>query len=185
MLIHSTSKYPEQTVRNLVVFATAHVDTTGVVFIVKNSKFAFAGMAYMGVPNISPFKRDPSNKYLVTVRIGDEKHYPRTNMVVKRVWKKATREEFLAEPSVHRHRVTARGKDVYERCEIQRHPYGGVSSPLIEMNDWKEALIAVAAHEARHIHQFRNRLPASEIDCERFAAETIQRYREAQKLYAT
>jgi hypothetical protein len=57
------------------------------------------------------------------------------------------------------------------------HPYGGKTSPLIEMQNWREALVAVAAHEFCHIHQFQNKLPRSEIQCEKAAAKRLDAYR--------
>lgn len=43
--------------------------------------------------------------------------------------------------------------------------------------DWREALIAVAAHEAKHIDQFRHGTRCSEIACEMFEAYMLDRYR--------
>jgi hypothetical protein len=60
------------------------------------------------------------------------------------------------------------------------HPYGGKRSPLIEMQDWREAMVAVAAHEFCHIHQFQNNLPRSEVQCERAAAKRLEAYRRNQ-----
>lgn len=57
------------------------------------------------------------------------------------------------------------------------HGYGGKRSPIITMNDWREALVAVAAHEARHVWQFEHEAPGSEIDAERFAAARLDEYR--------
>ena len=49
--------------------------------------------------------------------------------------------------------------------------------PFFTYADWREWLVACAAHEARHIHQYRHDLRRSEIDCERFAANALDRYR--------
>lgn len=57
------------------------------------------------------------------------------------------------------------------------HGYGGRRSPIITMIDWREALVAVAAHEARHVWQFQHEAPGSEIDAERFAAARLDEYR--------
>jgi len=38
-------------------------------------------------------------------------------------------------------------------------------------------LVAVAAHEARHIEQFRHGLRRAEADCEWFAAAALERLR--------
>jgi hypothetical protein len=61
--------------------------------------------------------------------------------------------------------------------EPVRHPYGGKRSPLIRMNDWREALVAVAAHEARHLWQFATDARRSEVDAEQFAAQRLAAYR--------
>lgn len=57
------------------------------------------------------------------------------------------------------------------------HPYGGKSSPLIEMDNWREGLVALAAHEFCHIHQFQNNLSGSEVRCERAAEKRLNAYR--------
>jgi hypothetical protein len=62
----------------------------------------------------------------------------------------------------------------------KQHAYGGKRSPLIEYRDWREALVAVAAHEARHIQQFQRNRPRSEVDAERFAAKALDHYRKSQ-----
>jgi hypothetical protein len=50
--------------------------------------------------------------------------------------------------------------------------------PFFTYADWREWLVACAAHEARHIHQYRHGTRRSEVDCERFAEETLDRYRQ-------
>jgi hypothetical protein len=49
--------------------------------------------------------------------------------------------------------------------------------PFFTYADWREWLVSAAAHEARHIHQYRHREPRSELDCEGFAEEALNRYR--------
>ena len=49
--------------------------------------------------------------------------------------------------------------------------------PFFVCHDWEEWLIKLAAHEAKHIEQFRNDLPCSEISCERFAVATLDAFR--------
>jgi hypothetical protein len=51
-------------------------------------------------------------------------------------------------------------------------------SPSLQLGCWREALVAVAAHEAWHIQQYRQELPRSEVACERFEAVVIGRFRE-------
>jgi hypothetical protein len=179
MFINSTSNYPSDTINNLIVFATSGVDTTGVVFNVKNSKHPYAGRAYKGVPAISPFSRDPANKYLVVLRIGKNEWFPQDNIVTKTRWSPITEDEYYAANTNVSKTYTKDGRTIYKRAITVTHAYGGVHSPVIRVNDWKEALVALAAHEARHIHQFRYSLPLSEVDCEKFAYRALSRYREA------
>jgi hypothetical protein len=51
------------------------------------------------------------------------------------------------------------------------------SSPPIEVACWREGLVTVAAHEAKHIEQYRRDQPRSEVACERFAAWVLEVYR--------
>jgi hypothetical protein len=49
--------------------------------------------------------------------------------------------------------------------------------PFFTCDDWQEWLVKLAAHEGRHIEQFRRRLKRSELDCERFAVAALERFR--------
>jgi hypothetical protein len=49
--------------------------------------------------------------------------------------------------------------------------------PFFIYADWREWLVSAAAHEAFHIHQYRNGKRRSEVDCERFAEDVLNRYR--------
>jgi hypothetical protein len=49
--------------------------------------------------------------------------------------------------------------------------------PFFVFRDWEEWLVKLAAHEARHIHQFRKRIRCSEIECERYALEALEDFR--------
>lgn len=49
--------------------------------------------------------------------------------------------------------------------------------PFFVCHDWEEWLVKLAAHESRHIEQFRARVRCSEIDCERFALQALERFR--------
>lgn len=51
------------------------------------------------------------------------------------------------------------------------------TAPPVTIADWTEELVHLAAHEARHIHQFRHTLPRSEIDAEKWAHERLAGYR--------
>jgi hypothetical protein len=58
-------------------------------------------------------------------------------------------------------------------------------APPLHLDCWREALVAVGAHEAWHIQQYRRDLPRSEVACERFEAVVLERYREATRLLRT
>ncbi len=62
--------------------------------------------------------------------------------------------------------------------EEKGHAYGGKRSPRIDHASWQEGLVAVTAHEARHIQQFRLKKRISEVDCEKFAAARLDAYRQ-------
>jgi hypothetical protein len=47
----------------------------------------------------------------------------------------------------------------------------------VMLRSWQEDLVHLAAHEARHIHQYRFGLPASELDAERWAAGRLEAWR--------
>jgi len=49
--------------------------------------------------------------------------------------------------------------------------------PFFVCRDWREWLVKLAAHEAKHIDQFRRRVTCSELSCERFALERLEEYR--------
>jgi hypothetical protein len=49
--------------------------------------------------------------------------------------------------------------------------------PFFVCEDWREWLVKLAAHEAKHIEQFRAGAKCSEINCEKFAVEVLERYR--------
>lgn len=120
----------------------------------KNSQHAFVGRSYDGVPDISNAPK--SSEYLIVLRLGSSDKFPYDNMTYKWVEDDTVPGGYRMEP---------------------KHPYGGKRSPFIVHNDWKEGLIAIAAHEARHIYQYRNGKSRSEVDAEKFAAKRLDAYR--------
>ena len=52
--------------------------------------------------------------------------------------------------------------------------------PPIDLDTALECLVYLAAHELRHVHQFRRRKPLSERDCERCAHRKLALWREAE-----
>ncbi len=139
MIIRNTSIYPTPEVRELVKFATAEVDMRRVCLKVKNSRHAFRGMAYEGVPYASA--SPASTEYLVTVGIGAPRHFPKEDLVYS-----------------------------YK---------SGSRFPRYRFEDWREALVHLAAHEAKHIEQYKEGLSRSEVACEHFAVYVLNLYRAA------
>ena len=45
------------------------------------------------------------------------------------------------------------------------------------MGDWRERLVALAAHEACHVRQFREGLRRSEVEAERWALRVLEAWR--------
>ena len=49
--------------------------------------------------------------------------------------------------------------------------------PFFTFQDWSEWLVKLAAHEAKHIEQFRAGDVCSELSCERFAIGMLEQFR--------
>jgi hypothetical protein len=56
-----------------------------------------------------------------------------------------------------------------------RYP-GRRTAPWITVRDWRERLVALAAHEACHVRQFREGLRRSEVEAERWAAHRLAQW---------
>jgi hypothetical protein len=54
--------------------------------------------------------------------------------------------------------------------------------PFFVCHNWEEWLVKLAAHEAMHIEQFRERRRCSEIECERFAVAALEEFRAPSQL---
>jgi hypothetical protein len=67
--------------------------------------------------------------------------------------------------------------DKFPTKEHKRHRGAGTSFPVRRFDDWREALVFLAAHEAKHIEQYREGLPRSEVRCDAFATHMLDRYR--------
>ncbi|MGH2556712.1 MAG: hypothetical protein ACRDHO_13470 [Actinomycetota bacterium] len=52
------------------------------------------------------------------------------------------------------------------------------TAPWIVVHDWRERFVALVAHEAFHVRQFREGLRRSEVAAERWAFEVLLRIRE-------
>lgn len=181
MRLKNTSKYPDDEVRHLVEFSMSGIRTARLQVNVKNARCAYRGRAYEGVPYMSPASSKATVDRLVTIGIGPESRFPCDNISTypDGPWRDDYPPDDL-DRALLRSRVTYRGgvrKAQWQR--MIRRPYGGKRSPVIVCVNWREALVAVAAHEARHIQQFQRNKPRSEVDAERFAAKALERYRES------
>lgn len=181
-LLKNTSRYPTETVRALIAFAMETVWSEQLAVHVKNSRRAYAGRAYARVPQISSAAKHHVVERLVTIRLGAPAQFPVDNMCM--TWKyHPWQDPAIAPPTGYVEgawgRQLRRVRWGYEMryLEPRRHPYGGQHSPLIVMGDWQEALVAVAAHEARHIWQFATGARRSEVDAERHAAARLVAFR--------
>lgn len=186
MRLKNTSRYPTPEVRSLVEFATKGIRLNRVAIHVKNSNGSYKGYAYDGVPSASPRSRQSTVDRLITLSIGTK--YPEDNMVTGFRWRTYHPNEdgtfgpYLGEGDPRSWRYRSHYHDnAVVRVDVGipfRHPYGGIRSPFIEVRDWREALVAIAAHEGRHVQQFQRSRPRSEVDAERFAAKRLEAFRE-------
>lgn len=184
MFFTSTARYPLHEVRALVAMATANLDVSDVAVNVRNSSRPYAGRAYYPVPPISAWHGHPGVASLIVLRIGAPIAFPCTNLTTT-VRKRPLTDWLPAEatfPSgndVRYERKRQGRREMWRavRVVVSRHPYGGKTAPLIEMETWQECLVALAAHEAMHIVQFRTRARKSEAECERYAAARLAHYR--------
>ena len=55
---------------------------------------------------------------------------------------------------------------------------GRKTAPWITVLNWRERFLALAAHEACHVRQFREGLRRSEVEAERWAAATLDAWRD-------
>lgn len=179
MHLHNTSRYPDEQVACAVEYAMEGVDTGRVAVNVKNYRHAYRGRAYCGVPACSPHSRGGKVDWLITIGIGAQDKFPRDNMVTTVRWVRLREGDLYDPRTARRRQKVVRGvvQRWMEKPVLQRHPYGGKSAPYIELRYWVEALVAVSAHEARHIWQFQTGAPRSEVDCERYAAARLEQFR--------
>lgn len=49
-------------------------------------------------------------------------------------------------------------------------------APAVTFTSWQDRLVYIAAHEARHLHQYRHYKPRSEVACARHAKRVLERW---------
>lgn len=197
MLFRNSCRYPDDEVRRIVDLAAVDFDLARVAVHVKNCAAAYRGRAYSRVPRISDVPRTAA--MLVTLRVGPPERYPTNNLVHTRRWVDEPYDDVPDRGFVEKVLGIAHGTPEYkawwrghriwtvhrggvqvnrvQRLVERTAPYGGRGSPLIEVADWREGLVALAAHEFNHIRQFQNRWPCSEVECERVAAKRLASFR--------
>ena len=112
---------------------------------IKNSRYAFRGLWYSGIPSISKTKAD--RRYLITIGIGSESKFP-----------------VLAKYPNHK------------RCEKY----------AVTLNDWRETLVKVMAHESEHMRLHAKGKRQREDKAERRGFRVLEKYRrERDKLLVT
>lgn len=187
MFLRNTSTHPDDEVKALIKIAAEPYDLRFVCVNVKGSSYAYRGRAYARVPR--EYSNAPRTaKRLVVVAIGPIEKFsePRSNVYSKYRWLRISEAEFLAhiqaqDGAIIRDRqvwVQGLEETVFERAtKLPAQPYGGKKSPVIVYNDWREALVGIAAHEFHHIDQFQRNARRVEAYCERAAAAALERYR--------
>ena len=75
--------------------------------------------------------------------------------------------------------LSGRGWGSYTRRNGELVKRRGGRWPAETLGDWREALVSVAAHEAKHIEQFRTGTSRRRVQCHHFAASVLRRYRGA------
>lgn len=164
----NTSTYPDREVKALIAIGTKGVNMGDVAIEVTGTKYAYSGRCF--------------GARRILLRIGRPGRFPADNMTSSWRWRPCDEDEY------ERTRGTVLGQCNYRmvmtragvRCESRQrveHPYGGIGSPLIVVADWREGIVSLAAHEARHVQQFQRGWRLSEVDCERFALAAVERYR--------
>lgn len=180
MFLRNTSSHPDNEVRTLIEFAAEPYDLRRVCVNVKGTRHAYRGRAYPSVP------RDYSNaprtaKRLVVIAVGKAELFatPISNVRTPHGWTRVN-EEFVATHKPRHLRTVVNATGTYFEAwgpVGEGVPYGGKKSPVVIFNDWREAMIGVAAHEFHHIQQFQNKARIVEAYCERAAALALERYR--------
>lgn len=221
MLISNGSSYDTALLAKLVRYAFRGVPCqhVGVNIIDQPQRatgrpMAGSGNARDGVGERSPFWGVRGITATVNLRIGPAEAYPDDNLVTTFVRQREIKMAdhiFRDEDGNHRDgraawqyvmgmlhgdeqiiRVNQRTRKIIVG-EVERLPYGGRGSPHYEYVDWHEGVVALAAHEARHIWQFLQRrkewerrrggarklarTPLSEIDAEKHAVRVLECFR--------
>lgn len=189
-----TARDPED-VAWLMEFAAAVIgmdtDSIGVHF--KDApNYGYSGRAYSRKPARCPFAKDRHITHYIKVNVGKDRHFPAENVVMRRrvlPWgtseadaqKAMDKIDPIFRPQLRNRRAylsahfSALEQPRYEVLTFQ--PYGGRKAAYYVMHNWREAVVAITAHELTHIDQFRNNRRASEAECEAAALTALRAFR--------
>lgn len=205
MRIVNLSSLHDDDVRKLVEAGARGSSVTGVVTVVQEcqSSHRYRGRAYGSVRVPASYRRwvRPGEQLIVVEVSLDARAFPAWNQSSSCRYENTgyarladvPEETYRADHAMRRslatrpgdrwfsgyrtHHHPARGEVRVDRRVCRVHPYGGLSSPRIDYADWREAMVAVTAHELRHTLQFATGARASEVDCERWALAVLEQYR--------
>lgn len=62
---------------------------------------------------------------------------------------------------------------------VDHYPDLYKKAKALTVADWREAVVYIAAHEARHLDQYRKKKPLSEVDAHNYAVRRVEAYRQA------
>ena len=219
MKIINASQYPDEAILRLVRFAFAGIPAQGVgVYVGDFPGQTGRGLAYNGLPRKSqatpnglcPFLSSDKVTRYVSLEFAGPHQFPANNIMSRVIgtrqlpitddilFDEQGRKRTGREAVAYLSGLIGEDEKVHHVDRPRRHvvvatyrygPYGGRGSVLIEYADWQEAVLAYAAHEARHIWQFvwrdRERQETgnvvtrmSEADAERYALGVLGHFRQ-------
>jgi hypothetical protein len=160
--IENRSDFDTGRVMDLIEYATRGHDVSDVGFLVENQRegYKVGGYAQRGQPRYNPWKGDETNRFLIVIRL-------------------CLPEREDGTPNY------PQSNNVYNRHTGRTEPYGGKRSPYIEMGNWQEALVRIAAHEIEHIAQHREHRIKWESECENVALAALKPFRLGMNFEAT
>ena len=178
MIVRNESSYPTAEVEALVRFGVDGYDTHDLAVLVVDHDRAYKGWAY----GFMPKHFGMTGRYAIKLMVGRPNQFPCDNLVKSLRWLPwgTTREDAVRQAKKNDATIGV----AWSRCGTSSrffyyylHPYGGIRSPHITYLCWQEGLVGLAAHEVRHIHQYRHNLKRSEVDCERAANKRLEELR--------
>jgi hypothetical protein len=177
MRIVNETGHADAEVRNLVKFGCRGVDMTRIMVVIQGSGGATqCGRVFQDTPDCSPAALMETVDRLVVVNIAAEDRYPMHNMRPGWDWVDVQERD----PADRGGRYLEADGQLYRwTYGAEMRPRHGWNSPRIDFRTWREGLIGVVAHQARHIYQYCHHKRSSDEDAERFAAARIDAYRAA------